>query len=334
MPELPKAGTNYMQERRGIAALQSYAADKGQIWRETDTGDVGIDGLLEFVDTDGFATGRTVAVQVKTGQSYFQSQSLVGWKYYPENKHRNYWEQFPVPVLLVLHNPHNGESYWVDARQALRVPAREDRAFLDIPRTNVLETTNPVDLFQTAGVIDQTFVPEIMHVLGQLVMTVSNESAFPLSYFDLFAHGLTNICRSIYYGTDLICNAVEFNLIAQGSKWGMSMGPSEHEFAFGFVKFLLAQNLAQIDYSDCLIDWVDRKMQPQFVAPLTSRGRALVDFIQRQEDRLVSSDAMPDGGGLHVAQEGYFEMVRLSYLSRLSRIKHFQDVLTKEGGFQ
>jgi hypothetical protein len=33
------------------------------------------------------------------------------------------------------------------------------------------------------------------------------------------------------------------------------MGGPEQEFAFGFVKFLLAQNLAQIDYADCLIDW-------------------------------------------------------------------------------
>jgi hypothetical protein len=47
--ELPKASTSYVQERRGIAAVQGYAAAKGQIWRETMTGDVGIDGQLEFV---------------------------------------------------------------------------------------------------------------------------------------------------------------------------------------------------------------------------------------------------------------------------------------------
>ena len=106
--------------------------------------------------------------------------------------------------------------------------------------------------------------------------TRSNEGAFPLSYFDLFVHGLTNICRSIYYGMDLVMNAAEFNLHMQKSEFGVGVGAREQEFAFGFVKFLLAQNLAQIDYLDCLIDWVDREMQPHFVAPLTSRGRALV----------------------------------------------------------
>ncbi|MGE0006735.1 MAG: DUF4365 domain-containing protein [Parvibaculaceae bacterium] len=32
----------------------------------------GIDGQLEFVTGEGFATGRTVAAQVKTGPSFFQ----------------------------------------------------------------------------------------------------------------------------------------------------------------------------------------------------------------------------------------------------------------------
>jgi hypothetical protein len=41
---------------------------------------------------------------------------------------------------------------------------------------------------------------------------IETEGAFPLELFDLFVHGLTNICRSIYYGMDLVTNAVEFNL--------------------------------------------------------------------------------------------------------------------------
>lgn len=328
--EFPKAGPSYMQERSGIAAVQSYAAAKRQIWRETGTADVGIDGQLEFVTTEGFATGRTVAAQVKSGPSFFQNTSTAGWKFYPEDKHQNYWEHFPLPVLLVLHNPDNAKSYWIDARQALRAPSHEERAYIEVPKTNVLEATSPAALFENAGVLDQPFVPAIEDVLRQLVTTVSNEGTFPLSYFDLFVHGLTNICRSIYYGMDLISNAVEFNLDARGSEFGMGMGSPEHEFAFGFVKFLLAQNLAHIDYSDCLIDWVDREMHPHFVAPLTSRGRALVALIHKEEARLVSRGAIPDEGLRHVAQEGFFQMVPQSYFLRFPRIRQFQDALTNE----
>lgn len=270
--ELPKAGASYMQERRGIAAVQSYAAANAQIWRETGTGDVGIDGQLEFVTVEGFATGRTVAAQVKAGQSFFKNPSEGGWKFYPEEKHRHYWEHFPLPVLLILHNPEEAASYWVDARLALRTPARSEKAYIEVPKANRLEGTSPANLFENAGVLEQPFIPKIEDVLDRLLNTKSNEGTFPLSYFDLFVHGLTNICRSIYYGMDVVCNAVEFNLEEGGSEFGMGIGGTEQEFAFGFVKFLLAQNLAQIDYADCLIDWVDREMQPHFVA------------LSRQED--------------------------------------------------
>lgn len=330
MMELPKVGKTYVQERRGIAAIQSYAAENGLIWRETGTGDVGIDGQLEFVNADGFATGRTIAIQVKAGPSFFQNLSNSGWKFYPAEKHRNYWEQFPLPVLLVLHNPDNSKTYWIDARQALRVPAREERAYIDVPNTNLLERTSPTLLFENAGMLDQQFTASIEELLKRLVTTRSNEGTFPLSYFDLFVHGLTNICRSIYYGMDLVANAVEFNLDALRSPFGMGMGAPEHEFTFGFVKFLLAQNLAQIDYSDCLIDWVDREMQPHFVAPLTSRGRALVALIHEEEARLVATGAIPDEGHRHVAQEGFFQMVAQSHFPRFPRIRAFQEAFGNE----
>ncbi len=329
MERLPSVSTNYQQERIGIAAIQVYAANNRLIWRETDTGDVGIDGLLEFVNAEGLATGRTIGVQVKAGQSYFRQKTAQGWKFYPESKHRNYWEQFPLPVVLILHNPDSHDSYWVDARQALRSPARKEHAFIDMPSRNVLEMTPPVTLFETAGVVDQTFLSGVDCVLKQLVMTISRNPFFPLSYFDLFAYGLTNICRSIYYGTDVICTAVDFNLQDQSSEYRMSMGPADQEFAFGFVKFLLAQNLAQVDYADCLIDWVDRQMQPHFVAPLTSRGRALVELIDDEEDRFVSIGAIVQERGRRVAQEGYFEMLTPSYVRRFPRIRRFQTTLAE-----
>lgn len=127
----------------------------------------------------------------------------------------------------------------------------------------------------------------------------------------------------------LVRNAVEYNLYASDSPFGMGMGDTEHRFTFfDFVKFLLAQGLAQIDYADCLIDWVDREMQLHFVAPLTSRGRALVSLIHKEEARLVAEGKLPDGAGLYVAQEGFFGMVPESYVQRLPRIRDLQNSIT------
>ena len=322
--QLPKIGTTYVQERLGIAAVQTYAAHRQQIWRETGTGDVGVNGNLEFVNPEGFATGRIVAVQVKSGPSYFANPSDRGWKFYPETKHRSYWESFPLPVLLVLHDPNSNTSYWADVRQVLRSPGRAEKAFIEVFAHNVLQVTEAFELFETAGAQDQLFIENLDDVLTKLLSTSSEEVSFPLSHFDLFNHGLTNICRCIYYGMDMVCNAVEYNLDAMNAPFGMEIGDNEHHFAFNFVKFLIAQDLAQIDFSDCLIDWVDREMQPHFVAPLTSRGRALVSLIQKNESRLVAEGKLPDGAGLHVAQEGHFGMVLESYVRRFSRIRDFQ----------
>jgi hypothetical protein len=321
--KLPKVGDTYHTERSGIVAVQSYAALRKQVWRETNTGDVGIDGNFEFVSPEGHATGRLVAVQVKSGPSYFKNETVNGWKYYPGASHRNYWEGFPLPVLLVLHNPATSKTYWADARQTLRSPKGE-QAYIEVPSLNVLEETEPSKLFENAGVQTQEFIVDLGEVLRQLLSTKSRNGSFPLSYFDLFAQGLTNMCRSIYYGTDAICNAVEFNLESSGSEFGMGMGDEEHEFAFNFVKFLLAQNLAQIDYADCLIDWVDRQVHPHFVAPLTSRGRELVILIGMAENDLIAKGKIEGSSRVRVAQDGFFGMVLPSYISRLPRIREFQ----------
>lgn len=329
MIDLPQVGNVYAEERRGISAVQSYAANRAQIWRETNTGDVGIDGQLEFVTAEGFATGRLIAVQVKSGSSYFAHPTAAGWKFYLAEKHRHYWESFPLPVLIILHDSELDKSYWIDARQSLRAPGGE-KAFIEVLATNILQETEPLALFQNAGVLAQPFLPDLPAVLKLMIAKTSGEGSFPLSYFDLFVQGLTNIARSIYYGMDLITGAVEFNLAENEAPVGMGMGEPEHQFAFGFVQFLLAQNLAHIDYADCLIDWIDREVHPHFVAPLTSRGRALVKLIHTEEDRLVAAGKLLDEGNLHVAQEGFFQMRPISYIRRLPRIRRFQEAINAE----
>ena len=58
--------------------------------------DVGIDGQIEYVDKDGYATGRIIAVQIKSGKSFLKERG-ASWVFYPEKKHKFYWERFPLP---------------------------------------------------------------------------------------------------------------------------------------------------------------------------------------------------------------------------------------------
>jgi hypothetical protein len=330
---LPKAGATYIQERVGINAVAVEAARMNAIWRETTTGDVGVDGTLEFVSVDGYATGRLVAVQVKCGPSFFRAEDGAAWKFYPEEKHRQYWERLPIPVMLVLHDPDTKRSYWTDVRQALRTPDRTgaERRHIAVPKTPLLSQVSAIDLFESAGVSGQAYIDELDLVLKLMVRTRHNNASFPVSYFDLFTQGLTNIARSLYFGMDLAQSAAEFNMERAGGLQLLGVGFEEHEFLFGYVKFLVAQHIAYVDFADCMIDWYDRDMQPHFVAPLTPRGRQLVELVSATEDRLIAGGQISDGGGYRVAQEGFFVMQPESYFRRLPRIAEFQSAVRRSG---
>jgi hypothetical protein len=300
-------------------------AGLGLIWRETPTGDVGIDGQIEYVDVSGHATGRLLSVQVKSGVSYFTNETDDAYLFYFSAKHRLYMEQHPLPVILVLHNPSTNTSYWADVRQQLR--GENPKFSVSVSKRNFLQTATAPMLFETVGIDGSAFIENLDEICATMIATRSTSASFPISHFDLFVHGLTNIARSIYHGTDVPLIIAEANLVRANSEFGVGIGENEHRFLFAFVKFLIAQNLARIDFGDCLVDWIDRGMQPHFVAPLTTRGRDLVRHIHERESAFVKSGALSDLGSTTVAREAFFEMAPLSFSSRLTRIQAFQEAM-------
>ncbi len=103
---------------------------------------------------------------------------------------------------------------------------------------------------------------------------------FSISFFDLFVQGLTNICRHLFFSMSLACDIADYN---NETEFGLSIGFYEYEFLHEYVKFLLSQNLAKVDYADYLIDWKERELQPTFLATITQRGRILMEYISQQE---------------------------------------------------
>ncbi|WP_447773462.1 DUF4365 domain-containing protein [Aeromonas veronii] len=303
----PKYNQTNSQERLGVNAVAEAMAKIGQIWRETPMADVGIDGQIEYVSPEGFATGRMIAVQIKSGPSFFK-ESNGDWVFHPDEKHRFYWERFPLPVLIIIHNPDTNLSYWQDARQALRVAKPSDAKGISIPKSNVLQATSAQTLFEGFAVIDQGFM-SVEEVLDYLIKSQSDNASFPVTYLNLFCSGLTNICRSLYFGMDVAMTVAEVELHNQNSPFGVGVGDSEHNFLFDYIKFIVHQRIVDVDFSDCMIDWYDREMQPSFMAPLTSRGKELVRLIHELEGKLKSEGKIEDTGDLHAAQEGFVQLL-------------------------
>lgn len=314
----PRLPANLHQERAGILAVAAELNRLGLIWRETPMADVGIDGQIEFVDDAGWANGRLVAAQIKSGESYFRDGGDE-WRFTPQERHRFYWERFPLPVLLFLHSGTEG-TYWVDVRQALRSPERAGLAYVGLPRQNRLQDATREDFLSSVGVSGQPFLPvaEALRIMAEMQ---SPSASLPLCYLDLFANGLTNLARSVYYGMDLVMEVAE---TLQEDDGPLGIGGPEHEFLFDYVQFLVEQQIADVDITDCLIDWIDRGMHPTFIAPLTSRGRRLVELIGQLQDRFAADGQLVMPAGLAMAQETFVRMYfKGSNYTRMPLIREF-----------
>jgi len=79
-------------------------------FKEHSIGDWGIDALIEVVE--GTPTGRLLALQIKSGPSYFTEENDIGFVYRGKKRHLSYWRGHVLPVVLVLHNPDTQQTFW------------------------------------------------------------------------------------------------------------------------------------------------------------------------------------------------------------------------------
>lgn len=113
--------TTITHEHRGLARVHSVCAEMDAIWRPTSTTDLGIDGQIEFLEPGtAVSTGRLLAVQVKSGPSYFESSDGQNIKYTPAPKHRRYWQRLVLPVVLILHNPEDDLTVYCRVKPQLQ----------------------------------------------------------------------------------------------------------------------------------------------------------------------------------------------------------------------
>lgn len=100
------------QERRGVAIIDQAVSELGQIFREQDTNDVGIDAHIELVDATHHATGQLVGLQIKSGRSFLKETDETGFIFRGNDDHLNYWLNHCLPVFLMLVDSENGRVFW------------------------------------------------------------------------------------------------------------------------------------------------------------------------------------------------------------------------------
>lgn len=94
----------------GVALAKQQTLQLGWFFRSQEESDQGIDAhveKVEIIETPGkpdneIGTGRLIAVQIKTGPSYFKKPSPNGWWFPFDAKKHKLWLDHALPVVVVL----------------------------------------------------------------------------------------------------------------------------------------------------------------------------------------------------------------------------------------
>jgi hypothetical protein len=128
----------HFTERDGVLSVQRIFNNTfGWMCREHPTSDFGIDAHVEVV-ADNVAMGRVLALQIKSGESYFERTSDAGITYYGDRAHLAYWLSHSLPVVVVLYRSAEKKAYW-QIVSPTSVEKTEKRWKLIVPWENQLD---------------------------------------------------------------------------------------------------------------------------------------------------------------------------------------------------
>ena len=86
----------------GVAFVRKAVTDAGGIFRGSETPDIGIDAVIEFLTPGREPSGDVVLVQIKVGQSYIKSGRfyiIKSGRFYigADRDHFETWARYAIP---------------------------------------------------------------------------------------------------------------------------------------------------------------------------------------------------------------------------------------------
>jgi hypothetical protein len=118
----------------------AHAVQKQLRWlfRNQPEEDFGIDAHVELVE-DGRVEGKLVALQIKTGASFFRERAEDGWWFRPDDDHVRYWTDHSLPVVLVLADISNERCYWQVINDSTLVTTSGGHRKVLVPEDHLLD---------------------------------------------------------------------------------------------------------------------------------------------------------------------------------------------------
>ena len=112
---------NESKDRALVGEMISTVALAGELCREFNVSDHGIDMEIEFKDDDRESTGEKLYLQLKSGDSYLRERKNDGTEVFTikDKGYARYWMESKFPVLLVIRNA-EGEVHWMEVSDWLK----------------------------------------------------------------------------------------------------------------------------------------------------------------------------------------------------------------------
>src|SRR5262245_47724123 len=105
------APDSHITDAEGVSAVEHRILQLGWLFRRQFTFDYGIDAHIE-VRADSQPKGRMLAVQIKSGHSYFERADENAIEFRGKLEHLDYWLEHDLPVIVILYDPTTKEFCW------------------------------------------------------------------------------------------------------------------------------------------------------------------------------------------------------------------------------
>lgn len=124
--------------------------DLGWLFREQPTEDYGIDAQVEIVEGEA-VTGKLLALQIKSGPSWFRRACPGGWWFRPDARHVRYWTDHSLPVVVVLVDAETERCYWQVINRQTLIETSSGGPKVLVPETHVLDGSARASLAEAAA---------------------------------------------------------------------------------------------------------------------------------------------------------------------------------------
>ena len=273
--------------------------------------DFGIDGYIDVVLGSGSVTGQSIAVQIKCGESFLKTKTKIGFVFYGESKHLNYYLNCQLPILILLCDPETRRCYW-ELFDPLKTEKTTRGWKTIIPFAQTLGETSKEGLLSIVGpAIDQTHelekhwaFNELLISMGRILFAIdrkdielSNTERIS-SFFERLTRNYS-VCEKLQGKVDISVSGYETDIrelwqIPEVRSWFALAEPKVH-YWFYFLTVeppaaglrLLFACLCEVETSQIQIFDAQRKrrveMDTKTMAPLMGKNFA---YLNELTDRL------------------------------------------------